>query len=191
MCDFETVYQQQGITFVRIIFTITSETMLSSCFSKVVLTLIRCYMFAQLCISQFNVNYWPKGKKEKLVWLQYCCCHGNSIIEVHDYNTNKCNTSCELTHRTQRWLWKAETVQAFCCFHRVTPDWKLFQFKPIIPLDSNAQGRLHYFASHNGQWNGPSLFFFFFTLAFKGSGRAASMSSAHSAAHSDASLTQH
>lgn len=190
MCDFETVYEQQGITFVRIIFTITSETMLSSCFSKVVLTLIRCYMFAQLCISQFNVNYLPKEKKQKLVWLQYCCCHGNSIIEVHDYNTNKCNTSCELTHRTQRWLWKAETVRAFCCFHRVTPDWKLFQFKPIIPLDSSAQGRLQYFASHNGQWNGPSLFFFF-TLAFKSSGRAASMSSAHSAAHSDASLTQH
>lgn len=65
MCDFETVYQQQGITFVRIIFTITSETMLSSCFSKVVLTLIRYYMFAQLCISQFNVNYLLKGKKRK------------------------------------------------------------------------------------------------------------------------------
>lgn len=72
-------------------------------------------------------------------------------------NTNKYNSLWELAHHTKLCLCTVKTVEAFCCSRSMAPVWKLFKFKLIIPLDSNTQRRLHYFASHNMQWNCPNF----------------------------------
>lgn len=93
------------------------------------------------------------------------------------FNTNKYNILWELAHHTKRRLCTAKILEAFCCFRSVASVWKLSEFKPIIPPDSNTQRRLHYFASHDMQWTRPSFFFFFALLDTKSSGSPASVHS--------------
>lgn len=83
------------------------------------------------------------------------------------FNTNKYNILRELAHHTKWRLCKAKILEAFCCFRSVASVWKVSEFKPIIPPDSNTQRRLHYFASHDMQWTRPSFWGFFCTFGYK------------------------
>lgn len=153
-------------------------------FLREILTLIRRYTFAQLCISHIYTNNLPKDKlacfQQLLLPWQHTSPHISS-------NTNKYNSLCERAHHTKLRL-HSQNCGDLVMFQQQASSLEtfFFKFKLIIPFDSNTQRRLHYFASHNMQWTCPN----FCTFAYKSSGSSVSVCSARSAAHSSASLTQ-
>lgn len=152
-------------------------------FLQEILTLIRYYTFAQLCISHIYMSNLPKDKLARFQQLLLPWQHTSPHISA---NTNKYNSLCEWARHTKLRLCTAKTVEIFWCFNNKPPVCKLFKFYLIIPFDSNTKRRLHYFASHNMQWTCLN----FCTFAYKSSGSSVSGCSARSAAHSSASLTQ-